>query len=46
VPVVGLGAATLAVSMSAALIGFAVLVVAVAVIGSVVFLGAASPRES
>jgi MFS family permease len=46
VPVVGLGAATLAVSMSAALIGFAVLVVVIAAIGSVVFLRAAAPRES
>ena len=46
VPVVGLGAATLAVSMSAALIGFAVIVVVIAVIGSVVFLRSAAPRES
>ena len=40
VPVVGLGAATLAISMTAALIAFAVIMVAIAVIGTIAFLRA------
>lgn len=38
VPVVGLGAATLALSMTSALIAFAVLVVAIAIVGAVIFV--------
>ena len=42
-PVIGLGAATLAISMTASLAAFAVLVVAIAVTGAVVFVSS-SPR--
>lgn len=47
IPVVGLGATTLLVSMAAALAGFSAVVVAIAVIGTVVFLTSPSrPRET
>lgn len=44
VPVVGLGAATLTVSMLTALVGFSEVVVTVAVIGASMFLHSASPE--